>query len=110
MPTLILTVLLFVLWMGLSFNSLVNPAVKTVLPVLNGFALNLYLSPNPLNVSVLVKILVLILLMVNAFTLIPIRIFGFTPVSPEILFIGIIFTSTESTSKEPLTFLKNPVL
>ena len=81
-----------------------NPAVKTVLCVLNGYVINPF--QKEIQESVSAKIHVRILLTENVLTLIPTRISGIVPVFREIPNTGTICTNTEYLSKELSIFLK----
>ena len=81
-----------------------NPAVKTVLCVLNGYVTNLF--QKEIQESVSAKIHVRIQLTENVLTPIPTRISGIVPVFQEIPNTGTICINTEYLLKEPSIFLK----
>ena len=81
-----------------------NPAVKTVLCVLNGYVTNRF--KKEIQESVPVNILVQIRLTENVLTPIPTRISGIVPVFREIPNTGTICINTEYLLKEPSIFLK----
>lgn len=103
MHVLMKTALRSVLWIKPNFATSASPAVKIVLCALSGSAINLFLFPNPPNVSALVRLPVPIPPTANVFTPTPTRISGSIPASPEILTTGTIFTNTALPLKEPLT-------
>ena len=81
-----------------------NPAVKTVLCVLNGYVTNLF--QKEIQESVPAKIHVRIRLTENVLIPIPTRISGIVPVFQEIPNTGTICINTEYLLKEPSIFLK----